>query len=527
MVEPNFPDNYDDAAVRCVRLLQEGHVAPGALFTSSENAALASGLTMMITTARYIENTVRASGNLGNVSLMICAKIDRPDMSGTGLEPVEDSVVLHWGQKGNVRNMQGPILAGNERMAAVRQSRQSNFDLRSDDSDNAMDETEARGATASVPMPPHNVNLGEELTVHPAIAAKCLSLLLDGMGHSSHRTSWEEQSYAKLCRGLLSDPVRQVFNAEKQKRFGNEKRGARMKYDDLPPFHLRGKDVTLPIVRLAKKGINQNYEVIETKRVRLRISKPLKNRKEVSFALLCVLLQSTGPQSVCDTVLKQYASEGLTSIGCLRKKESSAAATADCGGPTACSAHDNVKPIVRFFCMDTGPATYVGVGAVDPLCVYLRGEVVPPNSYVVRFKSVESVPRLHGILTECHKMPVLWRRSDIERVMLLGHHGEEIGSAILVDDEVVSPLQAAAERRPPRTIAMDVTNAIVICDLQLHGGVDRCPYPYTQWYNVSSLKRFKFLHFTNRQPPSILNPSSLSNAMALLWHKDRVRKVGP
>eukprot|EP00177_Eucheuma_denticulatum_P006499 GFKZ01011832.1.p1 GENE.GFKZ01011832.1~~GFKZ01011832.1.p1 ORF type:complete len:406 (-),score=58.31 GFKZ01011832.1:455-1600(-) len=376
--------------------------------------------------------------------------------------------------------------------------------------------------------PPHPVPLGEELSVHPDIAAKCLSLLLDGMGHSSHRTSWEDQSYTKLCRGLLSDPVRQVFNAEKQKRYGTTKRGSRMKYDDLPPTNLRGKDVTLPIVRLAKKGPNQHYEVIETKRVRLRISKPLKNRKEVSFALLCVLLQATGPGGVCEAVLRRYASEGLSTLGCLRKKESSAAASADCGGPNACTAHENVKAMVRFFHTEGNQAIYVGAGSVDPLCVYLRGEVVPMNSYVVRFKSVENEARLQHVLGECGKMPVLWRRSDIERVVLLGHHGEEIGTAILVDDEVVSPLQAAVERRPVRTaVAMDVTSAVVICDLQLVTGMDRCPYPFAQWYAVSSLKRFKFLHFTSKTPPGELSQATLAGTIAMLWHKDRVRRMGP
>lgn len=531
MVEPAVPENspaYEDAAVRCVRLLQDGSAPPNAFLTSPENSTLASGLTMMVNTARYIENTVRASTSLGNLTLMICAKVDRGD---TGAGPAsadmpEDSVVLHWGQSEAKRGMNRQVLAPSPgRPPNVRQTRNNNFELRSDESQDADEEGDDKvdeGAVESPPVMP-NGSLADELSIHPAVAAKCLSLLLDGMGYSSHRSPWEEQNYSKLCRGLLSDPVRQVFNAEKQKRYSGAKRAARMKYDDLPPAHLRGKDVILPIVRLAKNESDQNYEVLESKRVRLRIAKPLKNRKEVSFGLLCVMLQYSGASGVCGTVLKRYAIEGLSSLGCVRKKQASSSATRDCGGPVECLSLQSVRESCRFFFQDSGGSSFVGTGSVDPLCVYLKGEGVPPCSYVVRFKTVEVVPRLQHILAECSKMPVVWKRSNIERVTLLGHRGDEIGTAILADEENIAPIASGPDGRQPRAITMDVAHAVIVCDVHLHGD-GGCSYPYSQWYNVASLKRFKFLHFRDNAPPGTLNEHSLENALALLWHGDRIRR---
>lgn len=542
MVEPAIPENssFEDAAVRCVRLLQDANAPPTVLLNSPENSTLASGLTMMINTARYIENTVRASTNLGNLTLMICAKVDRGDGAAgpANADMPEDSVVLHWGQneakRGIVRQMLPPPPQTvqhqhQHRPMPVRQARQPNFDLRSDDSENPDEEQDDKvddtGVDGPHVMP--NGNLGEEISIHPAVAAKCLSLLLDGMGYSSHRTLWEEQNYSKLCRGLLSDPVRQVFNAEKQKRYGGAKRAARMKYDDLPPPHLRGKEVMLPIVRLAKNESDQNYEVMESKKVRLRIAKPLKNRKEVSFGLLCVMLQYSGQNGVCASVLKRYADEGLSSLGCLRKKQASSSSAADCGGPTHCTSLDSVRESCRFFYHDSGVSACVGAGTVDPLCVYLRGECVPPGSYVVRFKTVEVIPRLQHILHEIGKTPVMWKRTDIERIILLGHRGDDIGTAILADGCVMPPITSGPDGRQPRAITMDVSHAVIVCDVQLHGEASSYPYPYSQWYNVASLKRFKFLHFKDNAPPGTLNHHTLENALSLLWHGDRVRRQGP
>lgn len=295
-------------------------------------------------------------------------------------------------------------------------------------------------------------------------------------------------------------------------------RPRKLKYLGLVPEKLRNKYIAVPFMSLKRCGPNKNFEIRRQKKIKLDIKKPDRISKEHIFALLCVWLHGeNGIDGTCGQVLKAFAERGVSKEGCKVRRQSArvdgiiSTAGGKCGGPSSCRMA--AKACSNFL----KDGSCVGQGSVDPFCNFLLGGRVPDDSYVAR---------LVGSPT-----PVLWPKDGVERVCLFGEYGNDIGSAILVDQDPNFPSiqhfttanRNLASNSPD--IAhnnLDIAKSVILCDVRLvdQEGIASSIYPFAEWYGVRPLARTKFVHFGDNVVPRKLGDIAKPTTIAVLCHRD-------
>ena len=578
-------------AVKCVESLQTNASARSQLFEDPRNVALASAISMIAYTAQFVEHAVQTNNNLHDIGIFVVCRA----LKHKGPESTKNPTFILWnslselrqtgrssseprsshldGQNQNLRFMDlrappqippprlsdptqnsqlsqiptenelrrpqtGQTLPGQSRITPV--SRQSD-----------LEKLEPGNPQAAQPQPGQQQTSPEEssYSVPIPVAAKCLELLLDGSGFSTHRHIFQNRSYTELGTKPLVDALKEVFKAEREER--NSRRNPSipstktaskedMIYSDLLPDNFRSAIegetiiVSVPEVFLEETG---KVTVPNYMKVSMNIRKPDRNKKDQNFAVLCTLLDHTGPEGICGKTLREYARKGFTIEGCKRRKRYSISTKSTCSG-SHLSCRDN-RALCSFFISDDTDA--VGKGTVDPYATDINGEKITDENILVRFAKVKEISKITFPtgLTEEEKglrhrswvdgVSAIWAKSHIQRIKLLGEYGKPIGTAIFVQRILANDAHESIVRRfrkvSGRKSTLDASNAIVVCDVVLTEPFDKQPvlYPFMEWYNLSCFNNLQEVHFGTKKAPKTLTKAVVSAARALLWSKNHFR----
>lgn len=642
-----------ERSVNCVNSLRAG-VGYGPMTQTC--TSMVASLDAIIHMARYIENMVNSSPDLGNVSVLLCVETTKPTSPKSTLNQGEESkkeVHVLWGPpdtKGCIQNKKaersssqpGQLQSQSELCSPTPSDGQSfNLDPISDllasfrslnsiprgsslhlkrsapfarvraarDARRKLDVQAAAGkasssvavvndappvtppvAGAAVPIAPRIVPAPESVPGTPAspadldtsrvaykipdiIAARCISLIRDGVGVTTHLWPAPEYSFNELSSREVMTCVSRLMETETEKQSVERSRRATFPRDPdlptekltpskedyryrklIPSFLQCGAFVELPIIRLSRKGRKNGYRVSDRKKVRLIIKKPSRNGKETNFALLCVLMAVNGERSTVYDMLYKMSDVGLSAKGCFildrftGKKDYegrncgkydmsskhnvpslSNRTRTRCGGPVSCvvEPYETTKFLVR----GTEGCEWVGVGAVMPHVGWLRGAVILEKSYVVRFSRVfQGSTETRFPVKSWMSGLVVWNREDIERVDLIAESGV-VGTAILSDASVVHSKDTSYGLKNGRPGSMfseeqkaHLREAVVVCDIQLSESVQAngVKYPYAEWYQGNVLEAFGKQHFSSEFVPRKLTGDTLSNITELLWSSSKI-----
>lgn len=168
------------------------------------------------------------------------------------------------------------------------------------------------------------------------------------------------------------------------------------------------------------------------------------------------------------------------------------------------------------FQMEIGKVTKtVGCGRVISQISYLRGGRIPSIHVLVSFTEFievehsECFPAQVTTLNQRSSTPILWDKSGVSRVSLIGPLGDCVGSAILVDehpnhDSIKSGI--AAKKLLSSEGQLDIDCAAVICGININeaNATFSIPYLCQQWYSAEGLEHLRSLHFKTKIVPETL-----------------------
>ncbi len=160
--------------------------------------------------------------------------------------------------------------------------------------------------------------------VEDRFVTKCLSLLVDAAGITSHPSSCPHNTLAHVSAPILRDAVRSMMHYYK----AENKLSKDVKYSSLLPIELRDLQVRYKPLLLTKNSegfVAFNSEEMQV----LTVKKPDRNKKELHFAMFSCLLQ-VDPEGICGKTLSSLARKGPGKEGCSRKPG------IPCGGPANC-----------------------------------------------------------------------------------------------------------------------------------------------------------------------------------------------
>lgn len=553
---------YPPQAVQCVRLLQKTDESSANLFTDSTNSTVAASLTMLIQTASYIEDIVHCSPHLEDVQLVVIAR--RKQLSVRDADGGPSQVVL-WNSAMNARsaNEGRPSVATSNHVQQAPLDEQTSFDAyRPATLETPDGEGPSLSLSGDVPRAPR---VGRCYTVPIDVAMTCMSLLLQGSGFATHRTHVETMAFAKLSSRLMAEPIRRVF----KERFGSaaisettqseepvnhaqvpttgSTTPRRNSYRELLPEPFRESvRVILPILDV--RSPNKVIKMFERDLV-LNVGKPDRMRKDHSYSMLCLMLAHAPKDGACARVLKKYAQEGLGAAGCRRRTEFSTATISQCGGPTRCRVR--LRPLCRLKITVGEHVEYVGAGRINVLQRDIGGEPIAENSILVHFASTDEA----AIDRACEKAQAIgldlsttldtlraiepggaieWPLSGVSRVTLLNDLSKVVGTAILVDDRVMSELKEETPRKRTRgeevesstveNLENEVGNYVIVCDVRLGDNETNqgCAYRYRDCYAMRQFKILKWVHFDEGEPPRTLRNAQKLLVRSLLWHRQFV-----
>ncbi len=169
-----------------------------------------------------------------------------------------------------------------------------------------------------------------------SIVAKCLSLLLDASGITSHPGSRLDRTLTNVPAPVLLIAIRNTMNAYRDEHKVTAKG---IKCSSLLPKELRDQRVKFPLLQL--RAGEKGYRTLKDDHtVRLVIRKPDRNKKDLHFALFCVLSQ-VDLGGFCETELEKMAKNGFESDGCSFQPGN------NCGGPEFCTEQEK-EPACKF-----------------------------------------------------------------------------------------------------------------------------------------------------------------------------------
>ncbi len=178
---------------------------------------------------------------------------------------------------------------------------------------------------------------GRIVQIEDNASAKCLSLLLDASGITSHPSCYLYRSLRHVLAPILRTTLREMMKQFKTE-VGESAKDA--KYSSLLQKKVRDRPASfsaLTLIRTDSGGYVSGPQVTTT----LTVKKPDRNKKEVHFAMFAVLLQ-VDPYGICSQQLHLLAERRLRLSGCSLKPGSS------CGGPFKC--HEmRARPKSNFF----------------------------------------------------------------------------------------------------------------------------------------------------------------------------------
>lgn len=402
-------------------------------------------------------------------------------------------------------------------------------------------------ATSSIPRAPSPPTTPAHIIPIPAsTASRCLSLLLDGSGHTTHASASQVSHYRYLRSRLFREPIRRIFTAMDQ--HGRTaatssttpvRSGHVLRYLDLlPETTSQNTHVTFPILELS--GTRAFEDCMRT--VRLSGQKPDRLSKDEAFAFLCVLLHHQRHLAAA-TVLEKFAREGLSRIGCTRRTALSRSPAARCGGPERC--RQMAEPTVRLECRRTrstsAPRRPFATARVFPLVRCLAGRPVPTDRVAVLVCGVEpnarvdvdgiELPGTRGTAQERNvrsSVMLTWPCALVRRVLLAVEGDGVVGDAIFV--EALDWTTGAGCKRPRLAGETEegmendedgVSECVVVCDVHIRhvGRRESAKYGFGEWYNLPQFIKLRRMHFADGLPPQALTDVQGDNTLALLWDK--------
>ena len=296
---------YAEAAVDCVRWIRgDADSETGDL--SINEASIAAALTAILHNSRFIEDATTSCANLGNISMLVCVRGWRPSNSSS-LSPPARTFKL-WGPpltsrpfldpRGNVINVNSD--------AALRTNANTNIrppnDVNKAPSGRQGVHPPRYGAGINGSSPPSNAlpsispatdngNQATEVYAIPQqVSLQCLSLLLDGMGATSHSTATRDLGYMDINTRELEILVQDLHKKESERlmllqerpphingqttdsnRHDSDEDSAQhppsatkcLKYSSLVPVHIRDQVVSLPIVRVISNNTAKSNVMIK------------------------------------------------------------------------------------------------------------------------------------------------------------------------------------------------------------------------------------------------------------------------
>ena len=482
-------------AVQCVAALQANLGTQAQLFNDPLNTSLASAISMLAYTAQFIERTVQQSSKLHDIGILIACQVKGENPNSSSKE-----TFMLWNSISDQTERGRP----SPQMSTIPQSsrqfeQHSNVDPKLDirpDSTRQL-ETDQNGQPSQIismnalqRKGQHQPSSGECSYVVPVgIAAKCLGFLLDGSGFSSHKNIFQKRSYTELGTKPLVDVLKKVFKAESETRTNRNHSQSSTKlstkegmiYCDLLPDHLRKAQehecitVSVPEISIEEKG---NITIPQYMKVRMNIRKPDRNKKHQNFAVLCALLDHTGPTGICAKTLRDYARQGFTAEGCKRRKRYSTSSKSSCNG--SASSCQGSRQLCSFYISSDKNA--IGKGTVDPYATEIDGKRITKEYVLVRFtesRRLEDISFPSDLSMEQRKSLynswmnetlAIWPTSGIERIELLGDYGRPIATGIFVQHLIQNDAHESVLKRIRRSSNnrnMDVMNAIIVCNVVL------------------------------------------------------------
>ena len=153
-----------------------------------------------------------------------------------------------------------------------------------------------------------------EILLPGTLKARCLSFFLDGVGRMRHPSHLRPRGMEAINGSMLNLALRRIFNLKMAKAKEERRRISGVRYMSLIPSGLYSRNITYPRIYLQRSSGSRSWYSSGIERIKLEISKSDRNRKEVTFGVICILL-NYDPQLV-ERILEEISRVGNKSEGC-------------------------------------------------------------------------------------------------------------------------------------------------------------------------------------------------------------------
>lgn len=287
-----------------------------------------------------------------------------------------------------------------------------------------------------------------------------------------------------------------------------EKKVYGVRYTSLIPSLLRRKYITYPKISLLRGIDRKSWVISGIEKIKLELLKSDRNNKEVTFGVIALLLH-------CDvimtsSVLRGVAQAGLETSGCALWRH--------CDGEKHCT--DKLQASVSIYHVTSSQPVKIGSGMVDPFTTFLMGQELDKTSIVLQFARLDSPETSFNGLErqELLSRPVIWERSSIGRITILGPLDEHWGDAILVSKDANVMKHFIHQDGNGH---LHYKHALLLCDLQVSDLYSNQIYPYSIWYGNNFAKKIRRINFCDDTVPITLGdiPGKTS---AFFWHSEQI-----
>ena len=344
--------------------------------------------------------------------------------------------------------------------------------------------------------------LNGECVIPSETVAKCLSYFIDGNGRTRHVTSLKSRGMQSINGRMLNRVLKNIYDLHRIEEmqandYQKSPKKNSIRYMTLIPNVLRRRYVTYEKLELLRDLNGEHWISYGMEKVMMELVKADRNRKEVTFAAIAILLHCR-PELICP-VLEELARKGILHQGC--------EIWSHCEGDKKCL--DGLLHEVKLFDLSSVTKKSVGKAIVDPFSTFFMGNRVGDENIVVRITEVCSDgEEMNGIpISQVVGRSFIWKLKEVERVQLLGPVGEVWGSAVLVSN---SP------ELLKRWFNTKFEDATLVCRVAIDPQYVEEFYPFSVWYG-HSLKTMRKVHFADERVPIRLGDISVKTR-ALLWH---------
>ena len=153
-----------------------------------------------------------------------------------------------------------------------------------------------------------------EISLPGTLVARCLSFFLDGVGRMRHPSHLRPRGMEATNGRMLNLALRRIFSLKMAKAKEERRRISGVRYMSLIPSGLHSRNITYPRIYLQRSSGSRSWYSSGIERIKLEISKFDRNRKEVTFGVICILL-NYDPQLV-EPILEKTSRVVNKSEGC-------------------------------------------------------------------------------------------------------------------------------------------------------------------------------------------------------------------